>query len=250
MHVSINGSNLLDFEYVWIHSLWTTRDIAHAIQLLLDKLNIPHNTVEQDHSKLSDYVALAINNISIPTTVFMRNQRLIKSYAEVVSRIGSPFVLKACRSTWGKGVYLITDESYFKKVVARLSKSRAYVCQRYIPNTFDYRATISFGKVASCVKRIRKPGVNEFRNNSHLGAKEVFINPSELPAEVARLAIETANALKLDWCGVDIVPDLPEKNFYILEANRNPGTTSGSPEVPAALEHLWKLRTVLEKRQS
>lgn len=233
-------SSLRDYSFVWLHSGWATRDIAYSIALLLKYLNIPHNKVERDFSKLTDYVAMALKEVSIPKTYFSRNQKLYQRYDDVVEYLGSPFVLKPCRSTWGKGIHLVKTKRQFRSIVSKLNKSRPYVCQEYIHNKFDYRIVVSFGKVVSCEKRIRKPGFVEFRNNAHLGAKEVFFEPCDLPKEIEHLALASADALNLDWCGVDIVPDMKEEKFYTIEVNRNPGTTAGSTEVPAALTHLRK----------
>lgn len=231
-------SVLSDYDFVWLHSGWSTRDITYALAMLLDYLNIPHNAVEEDHSKLTDYVAMALKEISLPKTYFARNQRLAKNYEKVIEYIGSPFVIKPCRSTWGKGVHLVKTKRQFLSIVKKLNKSRPYVCQEYIQNKFDYRVLVSYGKVVSCERRTRDSTTAEFRNNAHLGAVEEFFPICELPKKVEELAISSAEALNLEWCGVDIVPDLEEEKFYVLEVNRNPGTTAGSTEVPAAINHL------------
>jgi len=236
-----NNRTADEFDFIWLHSMWDSRDTAYALTLLLDHQKIRHSPIEPDHSKLTDFVALALQNISIPRTFFTRNQRLKKRYSQVVKYLGEPFIIKACRSTWGKGVYLIKNEVDFNKLMHQLPHSRHYVCQKFIPNKFDYRVSLSFNEVVSCERRRRNAETAEFRNNAHLGATEEFFAPCELPEPVAELAINASKVLKLDWCGVDIVPDLEEKNFYILEVNRNPGVTIGSSEVPAALEHLRKL---------
>ena len=239
--ITLPDSSLSDFNFVWLHAFWATRDIAFALSTLLAYLRIPHNSVEPDHSKLTDYVTLALNNCAMPKSYFARNQKLRKSYDEVVEYLGLPIVIKSCRSSWGRGVYLAKNEDEFVRITKKLPLNNSYVCQQFIPNKFDYRAMISYGEIVSTEKRIRQEGTGEFRNNTHQGGREVFFPPSELPKEVAELSLKAAKVLNLEWCGVDIVPDLEEKHFYVLEVNRNPGTTAGSPEVPAALEHLKKL---------
>jgi glutathione synthase/RimK-type ligase-like ATP-grasp enzyme len=232
--------NLHDFDFVWLHCAWDARDITYGVNLLLNHLNIPHNKVESDQSKLTDLIAIALKGLAIPKTYFARNISLRKSYDKVKKYLGEPFIIKPCRGTWGQNIHLIHSEPEFNEVVPTFPLLKPFVCQQFIPNNFDYRVNVGFGEIASCERRIRKSGTKEFRNNAHLGADEEFFPPSELPKTVAGLAIKAAEALNLDWCGVDVLPDLEEKNYYILEVNRNPGLTLGSPEVPAALKHLQK----------
>jgi len=100
---------------------------------------------------------------------------------------------------------------------------------------------VADGKVVSGEKSY--PRCGEFRNNTCNGAKEVFVNPVDIPESVKEMAVQSAKALKLSWSRADIVVDKYTNLPYLMEVNRRPMLTTDSMEIDGAhtfLSHQLK----------
>lgn len=236
--VSIHCRNvdLVNFKYVWIQYSWKSNDIAYAIALYLDHYGIPHSHVEPCFSKLVDLVKYGLNEMPVPETFFCFTEDLLKNIYRAEDICGYPMIMKDTRGECGIDVYLAKTRSHVMKILRKFPVNKKLLCQRFIPNEFDYRILVGNGKALVGEKRIRPKG--EYRNNVSVGAKEKFLPLYEIPAEVRELALLSAKVIGLPWSGVDIVTDSVTGEHYILEINRRPGITYGTPEALAVAQHL------------
>jgi len=237
--ITVHGVDISHFDFVWIHSSWAPRPIAHAVALFLTHKNIPHTPVEAEGSKLSDMLALSIKNVRIPKTYYSHTSQLARRLDSIVKFCRYPFIMKSSRGTLGSDMFYIQNEQEFMDALPFFSKKIQYICQSFIPNDFDYRVIIGQGLMLSAEKRTRKEG--EYRNNAYLGATEDFMLSGDLPPLVHDIAQDSSQSLGLNWAGVDIVTSTKTGKNFVLELNRRPGLTQGSTEMSAALAHMVHL---------
>jgi glutathione synthase/RimK-type ligase-like ATP-grasp enzyme len=235
--VNIKGKDLTQYDYVWIQSGWNTTHMAYLLHLYLKSQHIPHNKTNSHNTKLSDIFTLAYKGVLVPNTYFHNGLNVTpENVTEIAQVCKLPCIYKTSLGSLGCNVFLIDKEEEIKQTIKENGKYNRYIFQQYIPNDFDYRVVIANGKSTSVCKRTRV--TDKFRNNVALGACEEFIKVKDVPTDVINIAIQSANALKLKWAGVDVVTDKDTGENYILEVNRRPGLTEKSTEISAAYKYI------------
>lgn len=129
---------------------------------------------------------------------------------ETAEKLGFPMVVKTARGSLGEGVFLARGFDELVALEERLSpQDRLY--QKYYAGSRgeSYRALIVGGKLL-CAMRLRNP--DDFRSNAAEGG---LAERAELPKEHAEAAVAAAEALELDYCGVDLFTDGPA----VIEVN-------------------------------
>lgn len=235
--VNIKGKDLKQYDYVWIQSGWNTTHMAYLLHLYLKSQKIPHNRTNSHNTKLSDIFTLAYKGVLVPNTYFHNGLHVSnENITEIAQVCKLPCIYKTSLGSLGCNVFLIDKEEEIRQTIKDNGKYNRYIFQQYIPNDFDYRVVIANGKSTSVCKRTRV--TDKFRNNVALGASEEFIKVKDVPVDVIDIAIQSANALKLKWAGVDVVTDKDTGQNYILEVNRRPGLTEKSTEISAAYKYI------------
>jgi len=235
--VNIRGKDLKQYDYVWIQSGWNTTHMAYLLHLYLKSQKIPHNKTNSHNTKLSDIFTLAYKGVLVPNTYFHNGLNVSEdNITEIANVCKLPCIYKTSLGSLGCNVFLVDKKEEIKQTIKENGKYNRYIFQQYIPNDFDYRVVIANSKSTSVCKRTRV--TDKFRNNVALGACEEFIKVKDVPMEVIDIAIQSANALKLKWAGVDVVTDKDTGENYILEVNRRPGLTEKSTEISAAYKYI------------
>jgi len=146
----------------------------------------------------------------------------IEDAAEFV-RENFPCVLKPITGFGGNGVLLIDrdfdrDHIYdYLKFHSQMFGKGAFILQEFVKSPgYDIRALVIDGEVISSMKRVGGEGIT---NNIHTGGI-----PQKNNIDVTDLALRTAESVKGDIVGVDIIPD-QKGNLWVLEANATPGWT-------------------------
>ena len=239
--IYVKNSNIKNYDFVWINNNWTNRQLANAIAVSLSRDKIAHTEVESEKSKLVDNVSLASSGVNIPNTFYVPTDKLKTSIRNIERVCRYPVIIKITRGSLGNGIYLAKNRAELKEIIIKnLKKSKQYLCQEFIENDYDYRIIVSgMDKILSAEKRIRKDG--EFRNNAYLGATEVFLSKDTLSKELVNISRRSAEALQLDWTGIDIVRSTTNKRYYVLELNRRPGLTKESSEITAAYDYILSI---------
>lgn len=133
-------------------------------------------------------------------------------------RLGTPTVLKPQWGSLGEGVEIVADDrAGARRVEALLDRGGSIYLQGFVDHGGrDLRIFVVGGKVEAAMERHAPPG--EFRTNWQVGgsAEEV-----EVDERLSSIAIGAADALGLDWAGVDIAigPEGPT----VIEVNGSPG---------------------------
>lgn len=234
--ITLKGQSLRGFDYVWLTSSWRNRSDAYAVFMFLKANGVDCNQVEAEKSKLVDMILFALKGISIPKTYFCRTENIQSRLVSIEGFCNYPFIIKPTNGSLGRGIHLVNSREDFVRISMQLDKKQAYICQEFIPNTFDYRVIIGNDEIVSVCQRHRVE--DGFRNNTYLGAKETFLDPINLPKSIINIAKESASALKLSWAGVDIVSCSETGQDYIIELNRRPGFSLGTAEISAAYDYL------------
>ncbi len=171
--------------------------------------------------KMLTNTALANARFNIPDCMYaplcyhVESQVNKQFLSEVGQKLGFPLVAKTNYGSLGAGVSLINnaDELYFYEERNLLSP---HFYQKFIDCGCgeDVRVIVVGGKAVCAMKRRNE---NDFRSNIELGGKG---ENYPLNGELSALCEVAANALGLDYCGVDILTDKSGK-LYVCEVNSN-----------------------------
>ncbi len=177
--------------------------------------------VENCDDKMLTYLALANSGVplikSIPaplcyTKTAKPNEKFLE---DVAKELGFPLVAKKSFGSFGVGVQLVPGMPELKKVEEEwLFEPHFY--QRYIEESAgkDVRVIVIGGKVVTAMERRAQEG--EFRSNIELGGRGGVIRLNENFRETAE---RTAKALRLEYCGVDLL--MGKEGAVVCEVNSN-----------------------------
>lgn len=176
--------------------------------------------IEDCDDKAVTFLRLADSGLPMPDTIFAPlcytpEAKLPGEFiSEVISSLGLPLIIKTSYGSLGKGVFLASDEREVRKISDEL-KCTPHLYQKFIKESYgrDVRVIVIGGKVFGAITRISD---GDFRSNLSLGGKGEVFTPDE---NLIRSAEKTANALKLDYCGIDFL--FTENGFTVCEVNSN-----------------------------
>ncbi|MGB1307562.1 MAG: 30S ribosomal protein S6--L-glutamate ligase [Oceanihabitans sp.] len=178
---------------------------------------VTSDSIQRSRDKLRSLQRLSKAGIGMPKTVFTNYSRDVE---EVIEHVGGvPVIIKLLEGTQGLGVVLAETKNAAESVLEAFNGLEARVIvQEFIEEAkgADLRALIVDGQVVGAMKRQGKEG--EFRSNLHRGGSANVIKLSE---PELKLAIQSARALKLPVCGVDMLQS--SRGPLILEVNSTPG---------------------------
>jgi len=163
-------------------------------------------------NKLISLSLFAKTHLPIPLTTFFHMTD--PSYEQFEFQY--PLVLKLPIGSQGKGVALIEKKASLLQWIELLrTAEKEVILQEYIRGQ-DIRVLVLKGQVMAAMARTATK--NDFRANLSLGGigKKINLTPIE-----ETLAIEAAQLLGLEFCGIDLIRT--RKKSYILEANAFPG---------------------------
>ena len=163
--------------------------------------------VETCDDKLLTYLALGDSGLRLARTIpaplcytkgATPNEEFLKNVAE---RLGFPLVVKKSFGSFGNGVQLVHGMPELQEI-AQILLHEPHFYQEYIAASCgrDIRIIVVGGKALGCMERVARDG--EFRSNIELGGVGQKIEPSK---EYLLAAERAANALGLDYCGVDLL---------------------------------------------
>lgn len=134
---------------------------------------------------------------------------------EVEGRLGYPLVVKENYGSLGKQVYLVQNRGELEQIAERL-KLKPHLYQKFIAASAgrDIRIICVGGEVVAAMERFNP---TDFRSNLSVGGTGRRIN---LDGEAEGLAIEIAERLHLDYCGIDLLYD-GKGGYLICEVNSN-----------------------------
>lgn len=173
--------------------------------------------VEICDDKALTHIALA-GIVPMPETLFAPlcyKERAHTGGAKAIGeKLGYPVVVKECYGSLGKQVYLARDGRELAALQRRL-KLRPHLYQKFIPESAgrDLRVICVGGKPVACMERISG---GDFRSNLGSGGKGIA---RAVPAEAAEICAKTCSALRLDYCGIDLL--FGKEGLMLCEVNSN-----------------------------
>ncbi len=134
---------------------------------------------------------------------------------EMFSILGSPLVVKEAFGSFGQQVYLARDPSEACALLKRIGGKRV-IFQKFIEESAgrDLRLNVVGDRVIAAMERWSETG--DFRANITIGGR---MRPHTPTAEEEALALRAAEALGLDFCGVDLL--LSCEGPLVCEVNSN-----------------------------
>jgi RimK family alpha-L-glutamate ligase len=138
--------------------------------------------------------------------------------------IDFPVILKGSGGDRGTRVYKADNLEELEELVRKLRKSeteegKRYMLQEFIPNDVDYRVLVLGNKVLGVMKRASQSS-EEFRNNYSAGGT---VEVADLPENVKKLAIKSAEVCGLAVAGVDVAFRNYDINQPVIwEVNKGP----------------------------
>lgn len=142
-----------------------------------------------------------------------------------------PLVMKLPVGSQGKGVALIQDERELHQWMDLLRTTEKEVLLQEFVRGQDLRILVHKGQILASM--LRKPQKKEFRANLSLGGQgsKIKLTPTE-----ETLALEIAQYLGLNFCGIDLIRT--KKSPVVLEANAFPGLTGISAATKSPLAQI------------
>lgn len=151
--------------------------------------------------------------VPTPESVYVSNPARESELRAAFERFNPPVVVKPNSTTRGVGIAKVGDLDSFFGVCDYLSLvhdyratgDRSFLLQEYLPEARDYRAMVIAGEYVGAVER-RLPNTERtagrWKHNVHRGAVAEGVT---LPEALQELAEDTAEALEIDYLGVDIL---------------------------------------------
>ena len=134
----------------------------------------------------------------------------------VIRELGLPVVVKECYGSMGKGVRLARSREDLMAVMEQV-KTKPHLFQEFVAESSgrDLRVIVIGGKAVGGM--LRSSG-SDFRSNVGCGGKGTAF---ELSPEVASYAERIADALDLDYCGIDLLFPGDGGDMFVCEVNSN-----------------------------
>ncbi|MBR6718814.1 MAG: RimK family alpha-L-glutamate ligase [Oscillospiraceae bacterium] len=224
--------------------------LAKAMELSGLRLFNSAGSIALADDKMETALKLAAAGIPIPDTIpaptcFPGCRRNPASAENAARILGWPLVIKENKGSFGAQVYLAHNKDEAAKILAHIGEHDC-LFQRFIRDSSgkDLRVTVVGGK-AICAMERHSASKQEFRSN--IGAGGTADARSISPLE-EKLAVDAANALGLDFAGVDILIGKDETERYVCEVNSNPQlqSTIDTCGINPATNIMWHIRSQIK----
>jgi len=209
-------------------------------------------SIEVCENKYLTCNVLEKHNIPVPRYALVKGE---ENLDDALNKVGGkfPVVMKLLSGTQGIGVLVVDSYPSLKSVYQTLEKvdpEKEILIQEKINSNFDLRVQVIVKKFDPLISDIDNLSIlgsmkrmavkNDFRTNFSLGGK---VSEFKIDDDIAKLALDAANAVGSHWCGVDIMIDSDTGKPYVLEVNSSPGTKGiseaiGKPIVGDVIDYV------------
>lgn len=192
-------------------------DVLHALSMSGVAVYNDGRAIERTVDKAMTSFLLHRRGISTPATWVCESRHMV----EKIRMQQGPLVMKPLFGSQGMGIRRLEPDQALP-VPLEQHVEGVYYLQQYINSGegawHDYRVFIIRGKAVAAMKRHG----NGWVNNVALGGRcEVYA----VDSEIAALAVQAADAVDIDYCGVDVICDGHSEErgkMYVLEVNSIP----------------------------
>lgn len=200
-----------------------------TLQQVITRLNVLHmlarqgvriynqaQAIERTVDKAMTSFLLRMHGVATPATWVCESRAQVELVRHNAAQCNQPLVLKPLFGSQGQGVRkLLISEPL--PVPMQQYVDGVYYLQEFIESAHkphDYRVFVVGGKVVAAMKRMGESWVN----NVASGGRCEPILPNQ---QMAELALKAAQAVDIDYCGVDII-QAAGGECYVLEVNSIP----------------------------
>lgn len=192
-----------DFVLMWDKDVLLARHFENAGVRVFNSAS----AIEIADDKCKTAVALETSGLKMPKTYIAPFAYKSADYlsdafiSQLNKNIDFPCIMKQAKGSFGQQVYMVDDENEVIKLIERYDITE-FLLQEIITSSIgcDCRIQTVGGKVVAAVKRIGREG--DFRANVTNGGK---MYKFDAPESFKKAAVTASEALKLDFCGVDIL---------------------------------------------
>lgn len=215
-------------ETVWacgIKQDGTQFELLKALELDNRVINSPE-AIANCASKVTTTALLIKNGAPSPATCFTNSKDAVQKF---LREHNGKAVYKPVYGYDGNGIYLFTS-------VDEIKEAPPYYVQEYVKNDRDYRIFVIDGKAVGAIMRKS----DTLTHNIHQGGCGKAIE--KIPDDMSLAAESAAEALNIDYCGVDLLP-LEDGGYTVLEVNGTPNWHCMTAPIPRLLaEYLVSQR--------
>jgi RimK family alpha-L-glutamate ligase len=215
-------------------------DALHRLEARAIPVLNPPRAVEAAVDKYLALAMLQAGGLPVPNTW------VGESAAEALmafETLGGDVVVKPLFGSEGRGLVRVSDPELALRTFRTLERLGCVLyVQGHVKNPgYDIRAFVLGGRVLGAIRRFASDG--EWRTNVAVGGRpEAY----RLEPVVERLALRSAKAVGAVMAGVDLLPDLENGGWTVLEVNAVPGwkalaSKTGVDVAAAILTHLRDL---------
>ncbi|MFZ2151223.1 MAG: hypothetical protein WAZ12_02560 [Candidatus Absconditicoccaceae bacterium] len=227
-----NGNNLLVNKSIKPDILWI-RNLSYILY---------------KHNILKKFIIVPSIKISIIGHDKMENFKFLEKYqpmtcllkdflenTEIQKKFTGKVVLKPIRANGGKGIKLFNKKDLIKKNNQYEGLGELFIVQEFkdfskgfgniTKGVHDLRLMFAGKKIIEIT--LREPKKGDFRSNIGSGGKQIFLDKSQIPKDLLRLAKKIYIDIDIDDNNIfsmDFAYCKKENKWYLLEINSSPGT--------------------------
>ncbi len=216
--VLYKGKKLPAYHCAYIKGSFRFADLLQSLTTVYwgrTYMPIPPSAFTEGHHKLLTQLKLQEAKIPMPSTYIASSAKAAK---KILDKINYPIIMKLPHGTQGKGVMYADSHAAASSMLDTLDTlKQPFIIQEFIDTSgADIRAIVVGDKVVAAMKRFAAEG--ETRANIHAGGKGEPLIPDYV---TEKIAVDSAKALKLDICAVDLLEST--HGPLVIEVNLSPG---------------------------
>jgi ribosomal protein S6--L-glutamate ligase len=194
--------------------------------------------VLRSRNKAETLARLGRAGVPTPESVYVSNPAADSELRAAFEQLDPPVLVKPNSTTRGVGIAKADDLDSLFGICEYLSlvhdyravDDKSFLVQEFLPAARDFRAMVVDGEYAGAVER-RLPAdereAGRWKHNVHRGATAVGV---DLAPERRELAEAAAEALDIEWLGVDLL--VAEGHAVVNETNARPTVDSAAKYDP------------------
>lgn len=199
----------------------TRLNVLHMLSMLGVKIYNDVRAIERTVDKAMTSFLLRSHGVTTPATWVCESKAQAEAIRLTAAENNQLLVMKPLFGSQGLGVRQLSASDILPVPMQQFVDG-VYYFQQLIETPMidemvaphDYRVFVINGKVVAAMKRIGSSWVN----NVAAGGRCEAVNVDEV---LAKLALASASALNIDYCGVDIIQSV-RGEYYVLEVNSIP----------------------------
>lgn len=218
-----NGAELLGADRVLVRSVPSgsleqvvyRMDALHRLESAGVGVLNPPRAIEACVDKYLATARMQAAGLPVPRTIVCEE---LEQGLAAFAQLGGDVVIKPLFGSEGRGIIRVQDPAIAARVLRALLEIKAVLyLQEFIAHPgYDVRALVLGERVLAAMRRVSQ---GDFRTNVALGAR---VEPVDLPASWADLAVRAARAIEAPLAGIDLLPNAQGEPL-VIEANSTPG---------------------------